>query len=84
MQQYIIMCRSLTYAQKAGRVLERAGIYSSITKAPQGVTPEGCTYGLKVRETHFREALSLVRAAGIRTGKLYVLRPDGSAGEVTA
>ena len=36
--RYLIMCRSLTYAQRAARVLERAGIGAGIIKAPAGLT----------------------------------------------
>lgn len=84
MNQYIIMCRSLTYAQRASRVLERAGVFSSITKAPMGVSPEGCTYGVKLRTANIAEPLNTVRAAGIKTGKVYAIQPDGTAREVTA
>ncbi|MGN1002280.1 MAG: DUF3343 domain-containing protein [Oscillospiraceae bacterium] len=84
MNQYIIMCRSLTYAQRASRVLERAGIFSSVTKAPMGVSPEGCTYGVRLRTAELAGPLETVRAAGIKTGRIYEIQPDGSAREVTA
>lgn len=84
MNQYIIMCRSLTYAQRASRVLERAGIFSAVTKAPMGVSPEGCTYGVRLRTPDIAGPLGTVRAAGIKTGKIFELEPDGTAREVTA
>ena len=42
----IILCRSLTQAQRAARLLERAGIFASVTKAPQNASTRGCTYGV--------------------------------------
>lgn len=45
MQRYcLIMCRSLTYAQRSSQVLERAGITATVLKAPQSVSKTGCTY----------------------------------------
>ena len=76
------MCRSLTYAQRAARQLERAGISASITKAPQTVTASGCSYGVGVRERTVNSALSVIRGAGIKLGKVYRLEPGGAAVEV--
>ena len=41
MQHYLIMCRSLTYAQRAQQALERAGIPAAVVKAPQSVSAAG-------------------------------------------
>lgn len=81
---YIIMCRSLTYAQRAARILESEGIYAALTKAPQGVTPEGCTFGVRVAERHLGRALASVRVAGIKVGKVFRVGEDGKAAEVKA
>lgn len=80
--QYIIMCRSLTYAQRAERLLDRNGIYAGLTKAPQGITPEGCTFGVKLQGKHIKKALAIVRASGIKVGKVYVISQEGRAEEV--
>ena len=79
---YIIMCRSLTYAQRAERLLERAGIYSGLTKAPQGITPEGCTFGVKLQAKHVQRALAVMRGAGVKTGKIFRIAEDGKVEEV--
>ena len=48
MQRYcLILCRSLTYAQRSSRVLERAGITAVVRKAPLSVSKTGCTYCVK-------------------------------------
>lgn len=54
----IIILRSLTYAQRAERLLERAGIYASVKKVPQSASPEGCTYGVLVRSKNLDQAQS--------------------------
>lgn len=79
---FIIMCRSLTYAQRASRLLDSSGIYAGLTKAPQGVTPEGCTFGVKVQEKHVRKALAIIRSSGIKVGRVFTVNEDGRAVEV--
>lgn len=76
------MLRSLTYAQRASRLLERAGIYSSLTKAPQGATVKGCSYGIKVQERYIDYALQVMRENPIQTGKVFRLEPSGDFFEV--
>ena len=71
MEHYIIMCRSLSYAQRGERILEKAGITAYIIKAPQGVTPEGCSYGLRVSRSRGRGAIELLKKSGIRLGKVF-------------
>ncbi len=41
MTQYLLMCRSLTYAQKSVKLLERSGITAAVVKAPQGLSSSG-------------------------------------------
>ena len=79
MEYCIIMCRSLTYAQRAQRLLEAGRIHTGITKAPQGITPEGCSYGVRVRAAVLTKALKMLAEAGVRTGRVYCI---GSGGEV--
>ena len=81
MDRCIIMCRSLTYAQKTQRLLESRNITARITKAPQGVTPEGCSYGVKVGCGDRSRALSLMSEAGIKAGRVYFIDSKGKASE---
>ena len=60
MSHHIIVLRSLTYAQRAERLLERAGIYASVKKVPQSSSPEGCAYGAMVRSKDLNEAQSVL------------------------
>ena len=75
MQRYcLILCRSLTYAQRSSRVLERA---------PLSVSKTGCTYCVKLKETQLERALLLLDRAAIQRGKIYRLLEDGTYQEVT-
>ena len=84
MQRYcLILCRSLTYAQRSSRVLERAGITAAVLKAPLSVSKTGCTYCVKLKETQRERALLLLDRAAIQRGKIYRLLEDGTYQEVT-
>ena len=61
----LILCRSLTSAQKAARVLQSSGIFAAVTKAPQSARADGCGYGVKLAERHRDAALELLNDAGV-------------------
>ena len=82
MQYTIIMLRSLTYAQRAARTLERMGFYASVTKAPQELARTGCHYGVKVRAAALNDALAALEKAGFRTGQIIGLDGTGRASVV--
>ncbi len=66
----ILLCRSLTTAQKAAHVLQRKGIFASVIKAPQQANPGGCTYGVKIAERNLEPALKVLKADSIPTEKI--------------
>lgn len=65
----ILMCRSLTAAQKAAHTLLNSGIFASVTKAPQSANPAGCTYGVKIAQRNLAGALAVLETAGITVEK---------------
>ena len=71
MTQYLIMCRSLTYAQKSARLLERAGITAAVVKAPQNLSSGGCGYAVSVHRRQ-NEAVAVLKSRNIPIGKIYV------------
>ncbi len=77
MLQYLILCRSLTYAQRAARVLERAGISAPVVRPPAGLGPHGCAYALRLKERALPAALRTLEAAGLDHGKVFLLGPGG-------
>ena len=82
LRYYIIMCRSLTYAQRAVRVLERSGLFAVLVKAPQEVTTEGCNYGAKIRTIDLERAMRIISKAEISHGRIIGIDEDGRASEV--
>ncbi len=76
MVHYLISCRSLTWAQRMSRTLERAGIPATTVRAPRNLAPEGCGYCLRVLEKNLPRALSVLREAGYDKSRVIVYR-DG-------
>lgn len=70
---YILMCRSMTAAQKAVRLLQRAGIYAAVAKAPQSANPGGCTYGAKVADRNVYAAAEILGRAEIKVQKILAI-----------
>lgn len=82
MLKYLLLCRSLTYAQCGARVLERSGITAIITKAPKAASGSGCGYCVKVSESKLSRAIRELNEAGLSPLKILVRQEDGSFNEV--
>ena len=76
------MCRSLTYAQRASRALERIGISAIITKAPKSATGQGCSYCVKVSEKNLTRSIATLGDAGLGPTKVFLVTGSGSVSEV--
>lgn len=83
MVYYLLICKSLTYAQRAAKGLERAGITAIVTKTPQSISTDGCGYCVKVSAKHISNALVALNNAELYPIKVYVLYADGNFNEVS-
>lgn len=81
--KYLILCKSLTNAQRASLLLERRGLSASVVKAPQHLRENGCGYALSLYR-RLDEAVSLLQNDSLLTGKIYRRLEDGSYQEVEA
>lgn len=82
MVYYLIICRSLTYAQRTASVLERVGITAHIMRAPRSVAGEGCSHGVKISQRRLPEALVALKRAGLSPSRVFIMDADGSYQEV--
>jgi len=82
MLQCLIMCRSLTYAQKTARIFERRGITAAVTRAPQETSSKGCAYCVKVSERNLNQALTALKNAGLGYSKVFLQTASGEIAEV--
>ena len=83
MVYYLIVCRSLTYAQRTARVLERAGISGYIMRAPKLISGEGCSHCVKVAERWLAPALKVLTREGLGPKRVFLQNEEGSYSEVT-
>lgn len=70
MRYYLILCRSVTYAQRARHALERAGISGTIARIPMEISENGCGYAVRVAERELAAAQRVISRAGIKAGKV--------------
>lgn len=80
--RYLIMCRSLTYAQKAARVLERNGINVGIRRAPQELSGAGCSYTVSIRANKAIKAVEILRKENLLQGRIFEADENGNVREV--
>lgn len=74
--QYLIMCRSLTQAERAAKLLEKNGMNAVIIKAPQGVHTQGCAYAVSLYNS-FDEAVLLLKKNNLLKGKTFYKTEQG-------
>ncbi len=82
MKHYLIMCRSVTSAQRAARLLENALIRAAVVKAPKALTRSGCGYAVRIRSEAER-AVKLLRKYEIGIGKIYFTEDEKDYREVS-
>ncbi|MBR5217010.1 MAG: DUF3343 domain-containing protein [Oscillospiraceae bacterium] len=71
MDQYLLIARSVTQAQRMVAALERQGIRSSILRAPAALNPKGCSYAVRIGGLALANAQDVLNAAGIRPLRIY-------------
>ena len=71
MYDYIIVCRSLTYAQKGAKALNKVGFRANIIRTPSEIAREGCGYSIILRHGNIDSAVSMLNAVGIQPKRAY-------------
>lgn len=82
MVYYLIICRSLTYAQRTAKTLERAGITSYILRTPKHIAKEGCGHGVKISQKNLERGLTVLKQADLTPKQVYITFGDNSYREV--
>ncbi len=80
MERFLITFRSVTFAQRGERVLQRMGIDCQIQRTPRALANRGCGYCLRIRSRDALAAVELLRGRGIDFGKVYAVN-DGKMEE---
>ena len=82
MLYYLIVCRSLTYAQRTAAALERAGITARVLRSPKSISGEGCSHCVKIRLHDLEDALAVLRQAGLPAKRVFLADNGGGYEEV--
>ena len=67
----LIVSRSLTYAQRMAAVLERSGITAHVVRSPRMIAPTGCSYSVKVAQSHLSRVLEVLKQAGLEPNHIF-------------
>ena len=82
MLYYLIVCRSLTYAQRTAAALERAGITAHILRSPKSIAGEGCSHSVNLSQRRLADALRALHRVGLEPKRIFITTGDGSYREV--
>ncbi len=74
MEHYLILARSVTYAQRMQRVLENSGVRCTIYRAPRDLTDQGCAYVVRVSARDYHQALRVLSGAKLDAAEVFVER----------
>ena len=62
MPYYLLLCRSITHAQRMNKLLERSGVTAPYYRAPAGLTNRGCSYAVRIGADHYPAALRILQS----------------------
>ena len=71
MKHYLIMCRSVSSAQRAVKLLVRSLIRATVVKAPAYLSKSGCAYAVRLH-AKLEEAVRILRGNDILFGRIYM------------
>ena len=75
MEPYLILARSITYAQRMQSVLGRVGLRCQISRAPRTLTDLGCAYVLGIETNDIGGVILLLEKEGLKP--VSVFRREG-------
>lgn len=82
MSGYMILLRSVTYAQRASRVLAKHGINGHVVRPNVEMLSNGCGFAVKVSETYLAEAIDILRKNSFEISTVLVIEPNGDFREM--
>ena len=72
MEHYIILARSVTYAQRMQKALGRTGIRCQISRAPRNLTELGCAYAVRLEVNDLPPALAALHQASLDPVQIFL------------
>lgn len=72
MDHYLILARSVTYAQRMQKCLGRTGIRCQIYRAPRDLTDLGCAYAVRIAYGDLQTALTVLHAEALNPVQIFL------------
>ena len=79
--EWLITFRSITFAQKAERILRNTNVPCQLQRTPRVLSERGCGYCIRLQATDAPIAVELLRQEQLPFGKVYALEENGSTRE---
>lgn len=81
MRFYFITFRSVTFAQRAEKLLNQQGYRVNLMRTPRWMEEQGCGYALKIWSDDIIPAVRVLRENKIQMRKVYVQLENGEMEE---
>ena len=81
MKFYYLTFRSVTFAQRGEKLLQKSGIRCILLRTPRWMEEQGCGYSLLLPCRQMGYAVELMRQQGITYRKVYTLGENGNTEE---
>lgn len=82
MKYFYITFRSVTFAQRGERILQRIGLDCTLMRTPKELSQRGCSYCLRIRPGDSMEAVEALKLNQIYFSKVYAVMKDGGVEEI--
>ena len=82
MKFYYLTFRSVTFAQRGEKLLQKSGIRCTLLRTPRWMEEQGCGYSLRLWTEDVREGVKRLREGGVQMRKVYRQLTDGTLEEV--
>ena len=80
---YFITFRSVTFAQRADKLLSQRGIRVNLMRTPRWMEEQGCGYALKLWTQDISRVVQLLRERKIQLRKVYAQTEAGDMEEIS-
>ena len=77
MKNYYITFRSVTFAQRGEKALNRRGIRCTLQRTPRWMEEQGCGYCLRVWNQDIARAVQILEEERLPLRRVYFQRSDG-------
>lgn len=72
MEHYLILARSVTFAQRMQKALGRAGIRCQIFRAPRDLTDLGCAYAVRIAVSDLAPAMTTLHRESLNPVQIFL------------